>query len=139
MVRLCLFLSAVLLAAGCAGQTLEVEGDVLFDGQPVDNGGISFEPADGKGPEFGGTIVAGHYKASGPPGMESGKRIVRIRGSRKTGKQVPAGPPHPPGTMIDEVVFVPSTISDSGSLSVDLTVGKVNRADFHLKSAAQQP
>jgi hypothetical protein len=122
-----------LLAIGCS-QQLKVEGKVTLDGAPLDEGSISFEPADGMGSEFGGTISAGNYVAEAPPTATPGPKIVRIRASRKTGKQVPAGPPFPPDKMVDEIVPLPSDYHDGGKLKTELKPGAGNHADFELVS-----
>ncbi len=120
--------------AGCSQPTLHVEGEVVFDGKPVESGSITFEPTDGKGRDFGGVITDGKYKIVSPPGLESGTRIVRIAAMRKTGRQIPAGSPLPPGTMVDEIVSVPKIYNEKSELTADLEVGKENRFDFKLKA-----
>lgn len=121
-----------LLLTGCS-QQLKVEGQVTLDGKPVDSGSISFEPADGAGAEFGGTITNGSYVAEGPPTAKPGAKIVRIRASQKTGKQIPAGSPFPEGTMTDEVVTVPADYNDKSKLTADVKAG-ANQANFELVS-----
>lgn len=122
-----------LMALGCS-QQLKVEGKVTFDGTPLEEGSISFEPADGTGSEFGGVISAGNYVAEAPPTAKPGAKIVRIRASRKTGKQMPAGPPFPPDKMVDEIVPLPADYHDGGKLTTELKPGTGNRADFELVS-----
>jgi len=120
--------------AGCAGKTFEVEGTVEIDGKPVDSASISFEPTDGKGPGFGGVITDGKYKFISAPGVEPGKRIVRITGMTKTGKQIPSGPPPNPGPMVDEIMPFPERYNEKSELTADFEHGKVNHFDFKLKS-----
>lgn len=55
-------ISLLLFAAGCGGGRANVEGQVTFDGQPVEQGTIVFEPVDGKGAAAGGTIQNGKYR-----------------------------------------------------------------------------
>lgn len=53
----------LVLLAGC-GESMkqaEVTGKVTVDGQPLENGAISFFPADGKGPTAGSPIEDGEY------------------------------------------------------------------------------
>jgi len=47
------------ISVGCNGGKMALKGEVTFNGQPVPEGSISFEPADGKGPVTGGIISAG--------------------------------------------------------------------------------
>ncbi len=134
-----LSLAWLTLLAGCGVQQRHVEGSVLLDGQPVADGGISFEPADGLGCDFGAKIVNGIYRASAPPQIEPGRLIVRIRAMRKTGRRIPAGPPHPPGTLVDEFVGVPARYNDRSVLSASLERAPITTANFELRSVAAQP
>jgi len=121
-------------AAGCGGGPLTVKGNVSYDGKPVEDGSITFEPADGKGPALGGKIEGGHYEVSGP--ALPGKKTVRIIAARKTGRQIDAGPPAPKGTKTDEIDrYIPAIYNDKSTLTVDVVSGKVNEHDFPLKAA----
>ena len=56
------------LLAGCGDGGLgSVEGTVTYQGTPLDDGYVSFMPADegGTGPTFGAKITNGKYQASG--------------------------------------------------------------------------
>jgi hypothetical protein len=119
--------------SGCGG-TLVVEGNVTFDGEPVAEGSISFEAPDGAGPTFGGRIENGAYRITDIPTTAAGPRIVRITASRKTGKKIPAGPPAPPGTMVDEIRPVPPRYNRDSKEQVNLQRGVSNRFDFTLQS-----
>jgi hypothetical protein len=118
---------------GCGGGTVRVKGAVTFDGKPVDEGSISFESADGKGPSLGGKIEAGRYEVAGDGG--AGKKVVRIRGTLKTGRKVEAGPPVPKGVLVDEIKGpIPAVYNDKSTTVVELKTGKVNEHDFPLVS-----
>lgn len=131
-------LTALWLAtcAGCGGRGLvPVEGNVTFDGTAVESGTIVFEPADGKGATAGGSIEAGKYRLSGKSGVAPGKKVVRIRGVRKTGRKIETGPPDPPGTMVEETEsFVPAKYNTQSTLTYEVTASGANRPDFDLKS-----
>lgn len=131
-------LAAVLLVipfVGCGGRTIGVSGAVTLDGQPVEQGTIVFEPVDGKGATLGGRIENGRYAAAGQSGVLVGRKIVRIRGTRRTGRQVPAGPPAPADTMVDEVEqIVPAQYANESRTIVDIGPGRANGHDFHLES-----
>jgi hypothetical protein len=120
-------------ALGCGGSTT-VNGEVQIDGTPVENGTITFEPADGKGPVVGGPITHGHYEVTGLPG----KKNVLITSSRSTGKKVPAGPPAPAGTMVDEVVVFPPPGKKHEPKSVELAPGS-NTFSVQLTSSGASP
>lgn len=117
---------------------MAVEGTVSYDGKPVEEGTISFAPADGQGPTAGGPIQNGKYHLAGESGVAPGKKIVRITAVRKTGRQVEAGPPQPPGTMVDEVEFyIPDIYNTKSTLTCEITPGAVNQHHFELKPPAQ--
>src|SRR5689334_24967099 len=91
--------AVVVLVSGCGDGRVRVKGTVLFEGKPVEQGIISFEPADGVGPTTGGSVTDGSYDLTDNARATTGEKIVRIYASRKSGKKIPAGPPSPPGTM----------------------------------------
>jgi hypothetical protein len=132
--RLAVVCGVVLLISGCNPPLIEVQGEVQLDGTPVETGSISFEPANGQGSEFGAAILAGRYQALAPPSAGPGTHIVRIRASRPTGRQIPAGPPHPPSFMIDELKPVSAAYNVKSTLTADLTQEGPNRVDFSLES-----
>jgi hypothetical protein len=121
---------------GCGDGKVHVQGTVTFDGQPVDHGAISFDPADGRGPNTGGEITDGNYDLSGNAGATPGKKIVRIRAYRGTGRKVEAGPPAPPGTLVDQIEgYIPARYNDNTTLTADIVPGKINEIDFQLLSS----
>lgn len=130
-----LVVAALLPCLGCGASHLAVvQGNVTFDGQPVEQGSITFEPADGVGPVTGGTIQNGKYRLDAEGGMEPGKKIVRIRAVRATGRKIEAGPPSPPGTMVDELSpFIPAIYDEKSTLTVQVAAGEVTQ-HFELLS-----
>ena len=128
---------ALLATSGCTGGKVVVRGTVTVDGQPIDEGSISLEPADGQGPTTGGMIKAGKYELIGNAAVTPGEKIARIVGLRQTGKMVPAGPPAPKGSMIPELIqCVPPHYNDKSQLRVEVVPGKANTHDFQLDSKA---
>lgn len=122
----------LLFGAGCGG-AIPVQGTVTLDGQPVSDGSISFASADGAGPSFGAAIKEGRFQVPGDAPVTAGAKLVRIRGSIKTGKQIPAGPPHPPDKMTDEVRYYPAVGAKEEVLKAEVVAGKVNEFPFELK------
>src|SRR5688572_29941450 len=47
-------------SAGCGAAT-SVSGTVTYEGEMVNDGWVTFTPADGKGSEAGGKVTAGKY------------------------------------------------------------------------------
>jgi hypothetical protein len=86
VIRIGSFLVAASLICGCKGEppTGDVSGTISFDGQPIEQGTITFTPADGKGPTAGGSITAGNYMA---PKVPVGTSKVTISGVKSTGKK----------------------------------------------------
>ena len=121
--------------AGCGGNgnLASVQGNVTLDGTPLEQGSIVFEPENGDGPVTGGTIVNGKYQLEGSSAAQPGQKIVRINASRSTGRKIEAGPPSPPGTMVDEVLYVPVEYNEKSKLRVQLDAGKSTH-DFTLES-----
>jgi hypothetical protein len=132
----CALLSALLaFAVGCSDGKVIVRGVVNVDGQPIETGMISLEPADGQGPTTGGEIKSGKYELIGNAAAIPGEKIVRISGVRKTGKMMEAGPPAPKGTLIAQMEqCVPSQYNDQSKLRVSVTSGKANTHNFELES-----
>ena len=120
---------------GCGSRLATVKGQVTLDGRPVDKGAIVMEPADGLGPSAGGPIENGEYRFAGKTGVAPGAKRVRITAFRKSGRKIEEGPPSPPGTMVDEIEpCIPEIYNQKSTLTCEVTLGRVNRHDFHLKS-----
>jgi hypothetical protein len=130
-----LILVAASVLTGCGDGKVIVRGDVKVDGEPIEEGSISLEPADGQGPTTGGMIKEGKYELTGNAAVAPGHKIVRIVGLRKTGKMIEAGPPAPRGTLIPQMVqCVPSHYNDQSQVRIDVTPGKPNTHDFAIDS-----
>lgn len=61
-----LWLGGVLacLLTGCGGATGTVQGTVTFQGQPVENGEVRFEPVSGMGSTLGERIASGKFSVA---------------------------------------------------------------------------
>jgi len=125
-------------AVGCGEsgvERAEVQGNVTFDGTPVESGTISFIPIEGtQGPSAGGAITDGSYHIPPDKGPVIGKHRVQIVGTRKTGKQMKAGPEaEDPNAIIDEIeMFIPPEYNTRSELTVDVEPG-TNEFDFDLE------
>lgn len=73
------------LALGCGSDAGSVTGSVTYDGKPVENGYITFTPADGKGTMVAGPINKGRYSIENVP---LGSKIVKIEASSGSGPSV---------------------------------------------------
>jgi hypothetical protein len=86
--------TAALHAGGCSRRggmppAYEVTGSVTVEGEPLVEGAISFDPADGKGSVYGGLIRNGAYSVK----AAAGPKLVRILGMKKLGAVGPDGQP----------------------------------------------
>jgi hypothetical protein len=77
-----LLLIGALPLAGCQ-QSDSLSGTVTYNGEPVENGMITFASADGSGPGFGAQIVDGKYTADK---VRLGSHRAYVRGLTKAEK-----------------------------------------------------
>ena len=88
----------ILCIAGCrrSDGLLQITGAVTYDGQPLQNGTISFLPSDGRGPTAAAIIAEGNYSVKVAPGPKH----VRIESYKVVGRRhyVPNDPTSP---MVD--------------------------------------
>lgn len=117
-----LTMALVVLATGCNGDgKVRVSGTVTLDGNPVPNGSISFESADG-GPGVGsGGIVDGAYDLRTFPGSKK----VRIIAYRSSGGQL--------GHMAGFENYIPRRYNDKTMLIREVSP-EGNQIDFDLKT-----
>ena len=130
---LAVYLTLLVLIAcplGCGSGGVMATGNVTVAGQPIEKGSISFKPADSKGPSLAGRIENGQYTVHSTAANAAGKKIVHIAGIRSTGRKIPAGPPEPPGTMVEEIL--PFQYGVKGELTCELVIGETNHYDFNV-------
>ena len=125
----------VLIAlVGCGGATasrttIGVKGKVTFDGKPLPEGVIQFEPKDGKGAPASAKIFEGSYEGR----IEPGVKIVRIN-YPKVVRQEPVypGSANSPITDVTEEQL-PTKYNSESKLEKDLTEVS-GSVDFDLNS-----
>jgi hypothetical protein len=123
-----------MLCPGCGSGRVPIQGEVTFDGKPVEAGTISLEPADGNGPATGGEIVAGKYQLTGVAAPLPGRKVVRISAVRKTGRKIRDGL-SASGAMLDEIeCYLPDIYNARSTLSCEVADNGSKQIDFHLKS-----
>lgn len=103
-------------------------------GEDVAEGSIRFEPVDRQSASFGGTIANGRYKITVAPSvLKQTTYLVRIDALRKTGRKIPAGPPEPEGTMVEETqAFIPEIYNTASTLKRELSAAGDQEIDFEL-------
>jgi len=116
-----------LMAAGCDGSKLaDVSGTVTFDGTPVEEGTITFIPADGQGQTAGGPIKDGKYSAQVPVGTMK----VSISYPKAVGKKKLYNTPNSPeGTIWKE--GLPARYNEQTELVLEVKSGR-NTKDWEL-------
>jgi hypothetical protein len=121
--------------AGCGSNRIPIGGAVTFDGKPVAEGSISFEPVDGQGPSTGGKIADGRYELMGEAAPIPGKKTVRIVAVRKTGRKVLRGTlASPTPVLVDEIErFIPDIYNAQTTLTCDVSRDGTKEIDFNLK------
>lgn len=133
--------SLAFACGGCANNDagrMEISGQVTLDGQPVEQGSISFIPTAGtRGPVAGGTIVAGKYHILASQGPVVGKQRVEIRAGRRTGRQVRATDFGEEGSIDEMVESVPAKYNTSSQLVYQVKPGRNLDVDFKLTSSKQ--
>ncbi|MFM8274072.1 MAG: hypothetical protein ACKODX_17325 [Gemmata sp.] len=100
-----LFVAVAALVAGCGGGDAwgDVSGTVSYDGTPVEDGAISFIPADGKGQGGGGTIKDGKYAAK----VSVGNMKVQVSGSKVVSKKKVYNTPDSPVMPVTAEILPP--------------------------------
>ncbi len=130
LVGLC---AAVALAAvaGCTAKKPVLSGVVTLDGQPLDNGSVTFVPVAGDGQTAGATLGPdGRYRVE----LSPTKMKVVIRSPKVVGKRKMYETPDSPMVEIyDEVL--PPRYSDQNKTELTVTVEPgENEKDFALTS-----
>ena len=115
---------------GIDPRRVEVHGSITLDGEPVQEGSISFYPGQGnKGVAAGGDVLDGAYTISRAKGPMAGKNRVEIRSPYATGRTNTVD-----GRQIKERLDrIPAKYNRHSTLEVDVQAEK-NPFDFHLKT-----
>ena len=129
-------IATAMVAVGCgsAPEQINVTGKVTFDGEPVANGQVEFEP-QGAGRMAFAAIADGAYATAKDRGVRPGKYLVRITATRPTGKSAELGAfaADAASAVVNEQ-FIPAKYNSSSELSVEIAPGEAMVQDFELKS-----
>jgi hypothetical protein len=120
----------LLSASGCSSDTKmgTVNGEVLLDGKPLQEGLIRFLPMDGKSQTVDTAIRAGRFQATVP----IGERRVEISAPKVVGKQKMYDMPNAP--FVDEVAeLIPERYNVRSELAMTVEAGSQEK-QFTLKS-----
>jgi len=119
--------------AGCGSRVGTVSGSVTIDGQPVDQGVISYVPAEASGTPATAQIVGGKYQVS----TEVGKKFVQISAPVVVGRRKEYEGPDAPLVEITEERLPPKYNSQT-ELTFEVQPG-ANTKDWKLETGKKGP
>lgn len=122
--RFAIVASCLATCFGCGNsaiKTYRVTGSVTWNGEPVQDGNISFSPADGDGLPQTGKIVDGKYELM----ATAGAKKVSIHASRE-------GPVDPVMNAPARIPFIPPKYNSQTTLTAEVKPNDENVADFPL-------
>ena len=108
------------LAVGCGGtrsDQIPVTGKVSFDGQPVEQGTITFMPVSGVGQTTGAEIVAGSYSTTVSPGEQA----VQITANKTVVKENPTEEEVQRGLTESTEQYLPAKFNRQSELRVTVS------------------
>ncbi|MBM83711.1 MAG: hypothetical protein CMJ78_24405 [Planctomycetaceae bacterium] len=130
-----LFLAA--LTVGCGSKpAVSVSGQVIYDGEPVADGALRFDPLDGGGASGSSAIKDGKFSIPFEKGLTAGKFKVAIYGNKETGESVAAFEAleeGDPTEVADVQQFIPKQYNVETRLTVELEAGENADTDFDLQ------
>lgn len=143
--RWLLLLCAFGACCGCGGGETgirrgRVEGEVTWNGNPVEEGVVLFVPQGAVGlgsSPVPAQVVQGKYTLSAEDGPIVGQHRVEVRASRKTGKKTPeptaAMKRFDPTLKSVELTeqYLPARFNSASTLTQEVQAGE-NLIDFHL-------
>ena len=124
---------AAVVLPGCGAPTATVSGEVAVDGQPLDNGVISYAPADGQGAVATAVVQNGKYSLRTTPG----KKWVQISAPVVVGKRKEYNGPDAPLVEI-RGERLPERYNAKTELTFEAKAGD-NTKDWSVESKQHQP
>jgi hypothetical protein len=125
---------SMLVVCGCGDKIKrqEITGEVKFQGQPVEDGIINFEPVDGQGTGDGAQIVNGRYSIPLDKGLSPGKYRVSIYAGNGASGQGDASPDAPKRGPIAAKERIPPEFNENSTLIREVTRNGPNSFDFDI-------
>jgi hypothetical protein len=138
--RACCVSWTLLLVAGCGGAEdgpprQRVSGTVKWNGEPLKQGRIQFQPTGQGGPAGGASIVDGSYAIANAEGLVPGKYQVLIYGAADAAQPssvqpgLPGDAPPPKKAVKDPI---PDQYNAKTRLTAEVTKDGTNQFDFDL-------
>lgn len=130
-----LWLITLFVVGGCGPVNGTMSGKVTFEGEPVQNGAISFLAEDGSTAAVGGSILQGNYEVSDIP---PGPKVVKIEAVRevqfaKSSAELAAAAAA--GTPAESADLIPSNAVGNHA-KVTVTAG-TQKHDFQLSKPTE--
>jgi hypothetical protein len=138
-----LFIVIVMLAiAGCGPRSdrLEVTGNVVLDGAPLDQGSIRFTSASGEKLIASGAMIRnGEFTVPQEKGLTPGTYLVEISAPDTSGKlyvhPTAPGEPQLPPTARERI---PAEYNSNSQQKVDVTADGENQFEFSIQTRASK-
>lgn len=128
-------LMAALVGCGPTDGLISVTGSVTYNGEPVQDGSISFTPIDGRGSSGGGVIENGQIvRGKSSPG----KIAVQIYANKIVEKKNPSKEEIERGITSDRVQYLPAPYNQQSKLRIEISESAHN-FDFDLNSKGDIP
>ena len=121
----------IVAVTGCGGvQRESLEGVVTLDGQPLQNGYITFQPqSDTRGPTAGAQIDSGKFAIPASKGTFAGHFRVEIISTRLSGRTIADRD----GTLVPaKEQFLPKKYNVQSNLEVQVNPNELNQFTFEL-------
>jgi hypothetical protein len=133
-------LTAVLFIVGCGGPAAVdgrygVSGTVTLDGEPLNNGTISFSPTAQSGRGSGSVIRDSRYEIPADKGMNVGEYFVRINAAEDVGEMDGAARErlmNNPDSRKPPKELIPAQYNDQSQHKVTITVDGPNEFNFDI-------
>jgi hypothetical protein len=132
ILRVATLVLLLLTLFGCSGDgRLAVSGTVMLDGNPLESGAITFQPAAGSdGHSAGGLIANGNFQLVAEHGLMPGKYLVTVQSFKLTGRMVV----DPQRGNVPEQLLV--KYNEAGKIEASIAADVKNHFDFQLTSEA---
>lgn len=127
---------AVMLIVGCESGPgkVSVGGTITYDGEPVKDGQIAFEPRGAGKMQFG-VVTDGKYAIPAEFGLVPGEYLVRITASRSTGQKAETNAFVTAEDSLEvNEQFLPPKYNSASELVVNIEPAAAAQHDFALTS-----
>ena len=126
-----LILLSVFFVSGCGDEKVRIQGKILYDNRPVDNGSISFVGEQGSGTVFGEQFKNGSYSVRVP----KGEYLIKITGFEtvQLEQPIPGVAGSPPITHTEKPI-IPGKYNMFSQMTIVID-GSKKVFDFDLEKA----